>query len=262
MWRTNLQVALVVLGTIGVYTYIANAIPQIESDVPTELSFTGEVTADQLVQAGSELYHGAGGCTACHGLGTRAPHLQADEAGTGLIGKRCAARVPGEECKTYLHNALVAPNAYVVAGYDPIMQDVSRTLSDAQIWSLVAYLESLGGMVTVTAADLAPVPVAGGAPPAAGPGPVVASLDPHEIMAATGCMACHTLGGEGGPLGPTFDGIGARLGADALRRAILDPNAELAVGFESLAGLMPATFGDQLTAAQLESLVSYLAGLR
>jgi hypothetical protein len=48
-----------VLGTVGFYTYIANAIPQVESDVPTELTFAGEVTAEQLVQAGDELYHGA-----------------------------------------------------------------------------------------------------------------------------------------------------------------------------------------------------------
>ena len=265
MWRTNLEVGLVVLATVGVYTYIANAIPQVESDVPEELTFTGGVTAEQLVQAGDELYHGAGGCTACHGLGTRAPHLLADEAGTGLIGERCATRVPGEDCKTYLHRSLVEPGAHVVEGYQPIMTDMSRTLSMAQVWATVAYLQSLGGEVTVTGADIddASAPAAGGAAGGgAAPAGATASLEPLEIMRANLCIACHILAGEGAPIGPPLDGIGGRLSADQIRHSILDPGAEIAAGYENFAGLMPATFGSQLTAAQLEAVVTYLTALQ
>jgi hypothetical protein len=75
VWQTNLKVLLVVVGTVTLYTLVANGIPQVESEVPEQLTFTGEVTADELVQAGEELYQGAGGCVACHGLGTRAPNL-------------------------------------------------------------------------------------------------------------------------------------------------------------------------------------------
>jgi mono/diheme cytochrome c family protein len=263
MWRTNLQVALVVLGTIGFYTYLANTIPQVESEVPRELTFTGEVTPEQLVQAGDELYHGSGGCTACHGLGTRAPHLLADEGGTGLIGARCAARVPGEDCKTYLYRALVEPNAFIVPGYQPIMPDLRRTMSDVQIWALVAYLESLGGTVTVTASDIEEATAA--APPgtaAPGAAPAVTSLDPLELLRGHQCLACHVLDGEGGAIGPALDGIGARLGADRIRHKILEPGSSVTPGYESFAGIMPATFGDQLTAAQLEALVSHLAAQR
>jgi mono/diheme cytochrome c family protein len=268
MWRTNLQILFVVLGTVAFYTYLANAIPQVESDVPTELTFTGEVTAEQLVQAGDELYHGAGGCTACHGLGTRAPHLLADEGGTGLMGERCGARIPGEDCKTYLHRSLVAPNEYVVPGYDPIMPDMSRTLSDLQIWALVAYLQSLGGTVTVTADDVgdtaAPAAGAPGAQAAApgGAAPATASLEPLEILRANQCIVCHMLDGEGGAIGPSFDGIGARLTSDRIRAKILDPGSSVTPGFEAFAGVMPTTFGTQLTAAQLEAIVTYLAARR
>ncbi|CAN5881853.1 hypothetical protein BH23GEM9_BH23GEM9_26310 [soil metagenome] len=262
MWRTNLQILFVVLGTVAFYTYLANAIPQVESDVPTELVFTGEVTAEQLVQAGDELYHGAGGCTACHGLGTRAPHLLADEGGTGLMGERCGARVPGEDCKTYIHQSLVAPNEYVVPGYDPIMPDMSRTLSDVQIWALVAYLQSLGGTVTVTADDVGDTaaPAAGAAPGAAAP--ATASLEPLEILRGNQCVVCHVLDGEGGPIGPALDGVGARLSAEQIRHKILEPGSSVTPGFESFAGVMPATFGNQLTAAQLEAIVTYLAARR
>jgi mono/diheme cytochrome c family protein len=260
MWRTNVEVGLVVLVTVGAYTYIANTIPQVESDVPEELTFTGEVTAEQLVQAGGELYNGAGGCTACHGLGTRAPNLLTDEGGTGLIGERCGTRVPGEDCKTYLHRSLVEPGAHVVEGYDPIMTDMSRTLSPAQIWSTVAFLQSLGGAVTVTADDIGDIDEP--APGTAAPPPATASLEPLEIMRSNQCIACHALGGEGAPIGPPLDGVGGRMTADQIRRSILEPGAEVAAGFENFAGLMPATFGSQLTAAQLEAVVTYLAALQ
>ncbi|MEX1181717.1 MAG: c-type cytochrome [Gemmatimonadota bacterium] len=266
MWRTNLKVGLIVLGTVGFYTYLANAIPQVESEVPEELTFTGDVTTEQLVQAGDELYNGAGGCTACHGLGTRAPHLLADEAGTGLIGERCASRVPGEDCKSYLHRSMVEPGAFVVPGYQPIMPDMSRTLSPAQIWSTIAYLQSLGGDVTVTAADIGEAgpagdAAAGGAGPAGGAagGPATASLDPLEIMRANQCFLCHVLAGEGAAIGPAFDGLGARLRPEQIRQSILDPAAAASPGYEALAGVMPATFGNQLTAAQLEAVVTYLS---
>jgi mono/diheme cytochrome c family protein len=271
MWGTNLKVALVVIGTLAFYTFLANSIPQVESDVPTELTFGADVSPERLVAAGEELYLGAGGCTACHGLGTRAPHLVADEGGTGTIGARCASREPGKDCKTYLHDSLVRPNDFLVPGYQPIMPDMSRTLSGTQIWALVAYLQSLGGEVTVTGADLpaeSPGQATGTASAAATPGaggapvPATASLEPLEIMRANQCLVCHKLGDEGGPLGPPFDGMGARLQPEQIRRAILLPNADTAQGFEAFAGTMPLTFGQQLNAAQLEALVTFLGERR
>jgi mono/diheme cytochrome c family protein len=274
MLATNLRILAVVLGTVVLYTMVAGAIPQVESEVPEELTFTGEITPEALVAAGEELYNGAGGCTACHGLGTRAPNLLTDERGTGPIGARCGTRVPGKSCKEYLFEAMTSPNAYVVEGYEPIMPDVSRTLSPAQVWSIIAYLQSLGGEVTVTAEDVGPAgdgaaPTPAGAPGAAsGPAGTAAgpsdpaTLDPLALLRNNQCLVCHRLGEEGGPIGPPFDGIGARLDADALRRAILDPNADTAKGYEAVAGTMPTTFGQQLTAAQLEALVGYLATLK
>lgn len=263
---TNLKVLLVVVGTVTAYTFVANWIPQVESEVPEELTFSGEITSDELVEAGEELYQGAGGCVACHGTGTRAPNLLTDEGGTGLIGERCHDREPGKDCKAYLHEAMVEPAAYVVEGYDAIMPDMRRTLSDAQIWSIIAYLQSLGGEVTVDASDVQEAaeetgPATGTqiAPDEAG-APPQASLDPMEIMRANQCMLCHVLGDEGGPIGPPLDDLGATRDADHIRRSILDPNADTTPGYEGVAGTMPANFGDQLTAAQLESLVRFLAG--
>ncbi len=265
MWATNLKIVAVVLGTIAVYTLVANLIPQVQSEVPKELSFTGEVSAAQLVEAGQQLYEGAGGCTACHGLGTRAPNLLTDEAGQGTIGQRCGTRVEGEDCKAYLHHSLVDPHAYVVEGYQPIMPDMGKTLSPTQIWSLVAFLESQGGEVTVTAADLQEAGSTGGgagAAPAGGAaasGSTAATADPRTLIDQFGCLACHRLGSEGQDVGPPFTDVGKRHDAAYIRRSILEPNAEVAKGYEKFAGVMPQDFGQRMTAAQLEALVAFLS---
>jgi mono/diheme cytochrome c family protein len=80
-----------------------------------------------------------------------------------------------------------------------------------------------------------------------------------EIIRAAGCIACHKVGSEGGAIGPDFTRIGARLSAAQIREGILAPDARIAKGYEKFAGIMPKTFGDQLTAAQFESLVRFLA---
>ncbi len=262
MWAINLRILAVVLGTLGVYTLIANSIPQVESEVPEELVLGADVTPEQLAAAGEELYHGAGGCTACHGLGTRAPHLLADEGGTGLIGARCASRVAGMGCKDYLHASMVEPAAYVVPGYQPIMPDMDRTMSEAQIWSMIAFLESQGGQITVTGQDIASAQGAAGAgtgAQASGAPGRSASTDPGVLIRELGCLACHRVGSEGGAIGPAFDGMGTRIGRERIRSGILAPNADTAQGYEAVAGVMPATFGEQLSAGQLEALVDYIA---
>jgi mono/diheme cytochrome c family protein len=262
MWSINLRIFGVVLGTLALYTLIANKIPQVQSEVPRALSLGANVTPEQLASAGDQLYHGAGGCTACHGLGTRAPNLLTDEKGQGPIGARCDKRVSGKACKAYLFESLTTPGAFVVSGYEPIMPDVSRTLSPQQIWALIAYLESQGGTVDVSATDIpaaAPSPGGGGAVPAAGPGIANGSTDPMAIIRGAGCLGCHKVGSEGGPVGPDLTRIGARLSSAQLREAVLEPDAKIAKGYEKFAGVMPKNFGTQLTAAQFESLIRFLA---
>jgi cytochrome c551/c552 len=73
------------------------------------------------------------------------------------------------------------------------------------------------------------------------------------------CVGCHQLDGKGGAVGPSFDHIGSRVKEDYIRRSILFPDADTAKGFEKFAGVMPKNFGQQLSAAQLEILVKFLA---
>ncbi len=263
MWRTNLKILGLTLSVIAFYTAIANIIPQLESEVPETLDLAGGASPEALVAAGEKLFNGAGGCAACHGLGTRAPNLLTDHAGQGTIGARCATREKGVDCKAYLYESLTVPLKFVVTGFEPIMPDMRRQMSEDQIWAVVAYLESQGGDVTVTADDIkktAPAPSAAGAGTVVPGGlAVTATMDPAALYLEKGCVGCHQLDGKGGAVGPSFDHIGARLKSDYIRRSILSPNADTAKGFEKFAGTMPVTFGQMLSAGQLEALVQFLA---
>lgn len=276
MWRTNLNIALVILVTLGLYTLVANAIPQVESEVPEAVAVEigPETTTEELVAMGERIYRGVGGCEACHGTGTRAPDL------IGVAGQACETRVPEMSCRDYLHQSLTDPNAHVVEGFQPIMPNVGRTLGEPQVWALVAFLESQGGEVTVTAAEIAEASggaAAGeGAPAgaagatgadgeAAGGGPAGAAdgADAERgraLVEAYGCLACHQLGGEGGPVGPAFEAM--RGDRAELRRAVLAPEADTAPGFEAFAGTMPVDFGQRMTAAELEALLDFMESLR
>jgi len=262
MWANNLRILGVVLGTLALYTLIANKIPQVQSEVPHALTLGANVTPEQLTTAGDELYHGAGGCTACHGLGTRAPNLLTDEKGQGPIGARCGKREPGKDCKAYLYESLTNPRAYVVPGYEPIMPDMGRILSPQQIWALVAFLESNGGTVDVTGSDIPPPSTTLTSSPSSttsAGGLAAGSTDPMTIIRGAGCTACHKIDGAGGAIGPDLTHVGSRLSANLIRESILNPDAKVAKGYEKFKGVMPKTFGNQLTAAQLEAVVQLLA---
>src|SRR5437762_11209102 len=149
MWATNAKIVWIVLGTLALYTLIANQIPQVQSEVPQTLALGANVTPEQLVAAGEKVFNGIGGCPTCHGLGTRAPNLLTDEKGQGPIGARCGKREPGKDCKAYLYESLTEPSKFVVPGYGPIMPDMRRNLDNAQIWAAISFLESPRGVATV-----------------------------------------------------------------------------------------------------------------
>lgn len=263
MWRINLKILALVIGVLGLYTLVANSIPQIQSVVPRAIDMSGDVTPEQLVAIGERVFNGAGGCPTCHGLGTRAPNLLTSEGNLGPIGARCGNRKPNMSCKDYLFESITQPAAFVVPGYQPIMPDMRRTLPPEQVWAVIAFLESNGGTVDVTADDvhaaMQAAPEGGAAP--AGP-PANATLDPRKIIDANGCLGCHSLHGQGGTIAPHFDGVGSRRDVNSIRAKILAPASSITPGFEKVAGLMPPTFGQMLTAGQLEALVTYLASLK
>lgn len=280
MWGVNLKIGLFVLAVIGVYTYYANSIPQIESRPPEEVTVRAEeLSPEELVGLGEKVVSTKGGCLVCHGIGqagARAPDL----AG---IGAKATNRKPGMSGTQYLIESLTNPPAYVVEGYPPIMPPVDKPpigLNRAELMAVVAYLQSLGGEVTVKPEEIpatvgatpdgGPAPALGQAPSAAAGGTTVVGdpaagktvfQDPNK----GGCIVCHKVEGEGGAppgapaMAPDLSDVGARLSPEKIRESILNPAAEIVPGYPPI---MPPIFGEKLKAKEFQDLVVYLASLR
>jgi mono/diheme cytochrome c family protein len=256
-----LKVSVFALAVMGAYTFYANWIPQLESRPPEDLSLEGrEVTPEQLVRAGEEIFKGKGGCLVCHQVGqkgTRAPDL----AGVGAA----SGRRPGMGAKAYLIESLLEPGAYLVEGYPNIMPRVDRppiALNRSEIWALTAYLQSLGGTVDVALAD---IPATAGAATAAAAPALRLPGDPaagQAIFTGKGaCIACHKAGAlAGSPVGPDLSQIARIQTPDYIIGKILDP-ARMGTVAGYPAGVMPPTLGQTLTARELVDLVAFLLTL-
>lgn len=121
---------------------------------------------------------------------------------------------------------------------------------------------------TVAKAAVAATPApaaAGGAPPAGG-----AAAQGRTLATQQGCAACHSTGGAAG-VGPTWKGIAGSTAQFAdgssgtrdeayLREAIVSPDAKIVKGFTP--GIMPKTFGEKLSADQINALIEYMKTLK
>jgi cytochrome c oxidase subunit II len=78
------------------------------------------------------------------------------------------------------------------------------------------------------------------------------------VFENAGCGSCHTLADAGttAQVGPNLDNVLAGRDAEFVRQSIVDPNAEIAEGYQ--AGVMPDNFGEQLSDEQLDALADYL----
>ena len=124
------------------------------------------------------------------------------------------------------------------------------------------YLAQEGQVVGAAGIDCEPPPGAT-AQPTPTPTPAQGGNgDDGKILFITyACATCHKLESVGQSLestdGPALDGINAK-GADYIRESILNPSAEVVEGYED--GLMPQDFATQLSADELDTLVTFLSG--
>ena len=79
-----------------------------------------------------------------------------------------------------------------------------------------------------------------------------------EVFDAQGCGSCHAFepAGSTGNVGPDLTEALKDQDAEFIRQSIVDPNAEVADGFQP--NIMPQTYGSQLSDKQLADLVAFL----
>ncbi len=269
--KNLLKFIVLSLITIGFFWGFANyGVPRIEPAAPpsTEKLDLGSMTMEQFIAVGDKLYNGKGTCTLCHNSLGRAPMLNK----IGSVGpeRLTDSRYKGEakDIESYLYESMIKPSVFVVAGFGkagsndtespmPVVTGGSIGFSEAEIIAVIAYLQETGGAeVTVTIpTDAAPAEEK--EPEQNSTRAPIATA--QEIITHFTCSACHKLDGAGGELGPDLSHIGSQRNAAYIRRAILDPNADIAEGFVPM---MPPIYGDQMYASELESLVNYLAELK
>lgn len=260
-WVT-LKVVIVSLLVMGIYTLFANSIPQIESRPPEELTLEeGEMNPEVLARLGEKIFYGKGSCAICHSIGSkgaRAPDL----ADMGMV---AAGRKQGVSATAYLFESLIDPGAHIVEGYGNIMPPVHKapiSLNESELMTMVAFLQSLGGTVTVTREDIPPEVRKAGAGSVAsgvGVGAVPGVAEKGEELFRKHCTVCHIVKGVGGALGPDLSSIGARKEEGFIGESILIPGAVIAEGYPPV---MPPDFSEQLTVKGFSDLMAYIMSLK
>ena len=241
------------------YWYVSLWVPQKRTDPPEDIVISASLTTDEMIPIGEEIVAGKGTCLTCHTMGESGTGLRFPDLGN--IGAIAGERVEGQSDVDYLAESMYDPNAYVVEGFVAGMPNVARppiALTDQEILTVIAYLQSLGGTPTVTmdtqleGQGQAPAPAVAAAPGAA--------PDGATVFTSYACNTCHSLDGAAGA-GPTLQGIGSRQTREEVAQSIQDPDAIVVEGFAP--GVMTATlnafgFYENVTDAELEALLDYL----
>lgn len=279
----QIPVTVKILGlTVGAtvfYTWVGQLVPQEEVQPPEVVEMAADLSTEQMVEIGREIFDGKGICATCHTIGSSGALRFPDLDG---IATRAGDRVPGMDGLEYMAESLYEPNAFIVPGFAPGMPAVDKPpigLSDDEIKAVIAYLQTLGGEATITMATR--LPYAEGAevtsdvdPPGGGPGPPAgdpaegegavttpaeragAALAPDAavrsegaeaagLLARYGCDDCHTTA-AGGEL--SLAGLGKSAG-------------ELLVDVTDHEPSLAATPAARMTLEEVRTLARYLADL-
>ena len=201
---------------------------------------------DQFVDAGKAIFNGKGSCYSCHTLNPSAPPGRGPDLTN--IGMAAATRKPGMSAKGYLIESLYDPAAFLVYGYGKTMTPAWKppiSLSNLEIETVIAFLQSLGGEVDLTPfeppVDIQTVAQEMEARPLIETADVKRGAD--VFVNVVKCIACHDVHGidkpEGQILddgveifpGPDLTDIAALNSIGYIEESILKPNAEIVRGY-------------------------------
>ena len=251
---------------IFVFASVTYVLPQVKGEAPEEEDVVlSELTMDDFVAMGEKIYRGKGTCTLCHNNLGRAPDMLTYDVQAVSDERLEDSRYQGEatDAEAYLRESMVAPSAYVVAGFGkkgsndtespmPAVDQPPIQLSAIEIDAVIAFLQRKdGNAVTVALPSGDAAPVAAGEATAA---PPALAQNAEEAIAKFGCAACHAVLDSQSPVGPNLKDVGKRLDAAQIRSSIIDPKAEIAQGFPPIMPEFP-----NMALAELELMVEYLS---
>lgn len=253
----TLQLALLTVSLTGFYMMVGQAVPQKEVQPPEVIEIAADVSPAEMVEIGQEIFLGKGICSTCHTIGKTGSLRFPDLDGIAI---RAAERrqADGYTAVDYLAESLYEPDIFLVDGFNPGMPAIGKPpigLTDQEILAVIAYLQTLGGAVTVTMETKLVYTggaIGGGAAPVAdgAEAEMAAAVDGETgtsltVLDTYGCNRCHDAQAPAVPASPSLVGIGSRLSADQLLNALYHHPGD--------DGL------DQVTLAELETLVQHLS---
>lgn len=159
----------------------------------------GEAITEEVAR-GKDLWDRSN-CMGCHTL-----------FGEGAYYAPELTRVIDRRGEAFVRAMLLSPEAMYPG--ERKMQDYGFT--EDEVHDLIAFLDWCGRV------DLNGFPAE---PPLMPPPSTAEPTDGRPAIFGQVCIACHSLGGAGGQVGPALDGVGLRLSHDELRRWLEDPAA-------------------------------------
>jgi mono/diheme cytochrome c family protein len=139
-------------GLLIAFAYMSSAVPQMVSLPPKKVAFDPMMinTKADLVEAGKKLFFGKAQCALCHSLekteAPRAPILKGHGA---------------KRTREYIYESMVLPKAVIYKQYEvegqakpfpaqmPVISKPPVGLSETEMLAVIAFMQSLGGKVTV-----------------------------------------------------------------------------------------------------------------
>jgi len=146
----SIRIGALVLATTAFYGYVGQMVPQKEVQPPQETTLASDMTTADMAKVGRQIMEGKGFCLTCHTIGKTGALRFPDLAGVDV---RAKTRVPGLSDVEYFAESMYEPTAFVVPGFPPAMPPINKPpigLTDQEILSVIAYLQTLGGTPTVT----------------------------------------------------------------------------------------------------------------
>ncbi len=263
---TFAKTTLFSVAVILFYTFFARSLPQLVNKPPETEVDVSSMTTEEFIALGKTIFTNEDLCWLCHGTGgKRAPIIENLQVKYKERISDPRYKGKAKTAEEYIRESMLTPSMYVVEGYGkkgtddtvspmPPADKPPLSLGPVQFEAVIAFLETKdGGPLTV---GIPKGDLAGGEK---GNEKAAVAKTPEEAIRKYGCGKCHrVLDFEGEPDEPDLTDVGARMNEAYIRRSILDPNAELAKGFEDQEDVMPKSFGRRMTVTEYEMIVEFL----